>query len=410
MEGLQKSILIWRNRRSNPGNQYKTMTIQFNITETPGYGTYLDDAAGMPYGKTSEAISTWQEFFGYKPCLFKDGKVVGYLNPNDYSKFENGTSADITSGNAGDVMVEFPRRGIKISKYGTTITVSMTNNPNAYGYSYLAHSRGSEKKDYFYIGAYIGYTKSNNNIVKLYSLSGVTDWNGGLNIGYDMFFDQVRTATKNKGSGYMQLGFYQFLYLQCMYLLQFKGNLNSQEMVGYGWDSKLISYGDYSYHTTGSTNTYGMIYGKPDDNYEYTKIFGIEDLWSQSYCFPLENIYISSPYNAYISTDNSNFNNSAYGYSSIGISLGTGSSSGIITNVYGDNNLGFFPISVKSRDGSRKICTYFCDSGTTYGTSSEYEVISISGDVSNGGTGIFDMSASVLSTGGRNLCSRLSYV
>ena len=50
-------------------------------------------------------------------CLFKDGGVVvGYLNPNNYAQFEDGSAADITSGTDGDVMVEFPKMYIKISR------------------------------------------------------------------------------------------------------------------------------------------------------------------------------------------------------------------------------------------------------------------------------------------------------
>ena len=54
-----------------------------------------------------------------KPCLFKNGAVVGYLNPDNFAQFADGTAADITSGNNGDVMIEIPKTGYKISKSGT---------------------------------------------------------------------------------------------------------------------------------------------------------------------------------------------------------------------------------------------------------------------------------------------------
>ena len=96
---------------------YKTMTVKINLANSnpATCGSYADNASTMSSGKD---VAAWQEFFGYRPCLFKNGKVVGYLNPNDFTKFENGTSADITSGNAGDVMIQFPRRGVRISKSG----------------------------------------------------------------------------------------------------------------------------------------------------------------------------------------------------------------------------------------------------------------------------------------------------
>ena len=108
---------------------YKIMTVVINEADgNPATCcTYADDAVSMSSGKEA---TEWADFFGYKPCLFKDGQVVEYLNPNDYTKFENGYLADITSGDAGDVMVEFPRRGVKISKSGDTVTVSMTDDPD----------------------------------------------------------------------------------------------------------------------------------------------------------------------------------------------------------------------------------------------------------------------------------------
>ena len=76
--------------------------------------TYTDDAVGMVAGSTD-----WYKmriFKDIKPCLFKNGSVVGYLNPDNFAQFEDGTKADITSGNAGDVMIEIPKIGYKISK------------------------------------------------------------------------------------------------------------------------------------------------------------------------------------------------------------------------------------------------------------------------------------------------------
>lgn len=274
MDGLSKSLVLWRN--SSPGSKdslsnYKTMTVMFTIQKTPTYGTYLDDASDMPYGKTTEAISAWQDFFGYKPCLFKNGQVVGYLNPNDYTKFENGTSADITSGNAGDVMIEFPRRGIKISRQINTVTVSMTDDPDNPDFTYYAHTKGSTKKDKFYIGAYLGYKVDN----KLRSLSGKTL--------YDEFnfWTSIDYANKNNTdsiTGYMLPSFYQFLFIQCMYLLEYKGHINSRVAHGCGAGS---NYSDSYWYDTGTTNTKGLMNGDQNvvRNGERLKIFGIEDFW-----------------------------------------------------------------------------------------------------------------------------------
>lgn len=354
MDGLRKSILLWRDWRSTPVKQYKTMTVRFNITETPGYGTYLDDATGMPYGKTTDAVTAWQEFFGYKPCLFKDGQVVGYLNPDNYAQFEDGTSADITSGGAGDVMVEFPRRGIKINKTGTTVTVSMTDDPNASGFSYKAHNRKNAEKDYFYIGAYhAGITTSN----RVTSLSNVPKFVGSS-------MSSVRTYCNNKGVGYMNVGFYQYLFIQCMYLLEYKGHLNSQQVHGYGFVRKS---GDYSYERNGKTDRYGMMHGTDNTGtttaVDRIKLFGIEDFWG-NYSWMVDGCIVDSNYNVLIGYDE--FNDYGSGYTNYGTICGTSSITNFMNTVSDaqcTSDTGFLPSSVVGPVTTNNLYNvYFCDS------------------------------------------------
>ena len=334
---------------------YKTMTVQFGITETPGYGTYLDDAVNMPYGKTSDAVSKWQEFFGYKPCLFKNGQVVGYLNPNDYTKFENGTSADITSGNAGDVMVEFPRRGIKISKSGSTVTLSMTSEPNKEGYSYNAHNRKSSEKNYFYIGAYLGGSDGN------YPNEGSTSLSGAVRL-VSLSLSSARRHCEIKGDGYMCVGFYQYLFIQCMYLLQYKGHLNSQVVHGYGFCNKS---GDYSYDVPGLTDKYGMMYGTDNTGIstdkDRIKLFGIEDFWG-NYSWIVDGCLIDRNYNVLIGSDE--FNDSGTGYTNFGELCGNSDRNYmyIATDASCTSDTGFLPTSTSpGAFHSSTLNAYFCD-------------------------------------------------
>ena len=322
-------------KKPNP-SKYKTMTVvvDLNNPDPQMCGSYADDAVGMTSGKTSH---DWADFFGYKPCLFKDGKVVGYLNPDDYTKFEDGTDADITSGNAGDVMVEFPRRGLKISKNGKVITISMTDDPNNPKFNYYAHQRGSTQKDYFYIGAYLGYNSSS----KLRSLSGKSPTDS-------ISLSDCRTYAGNLGSGYMNVGFYQFLFLQCMYLLQYKGNLKSQTVHGYGYcDASEKS-------NTGATNTKGMMYGSTSTT-DHVKLFGIEDFWGNLFWW-LDGYYTNSSYHILTATDG--FNNTGSGYTDRGTFGGSTGTGGWISNVTGTSETGFTPTSFNGSD-----TTYFCDDG-----------------------------------------------
>lgn len=75
--------------------------------------TYLMDAIGMSpaaMGTTSFNYGSWEDaFFMPRPCMLKyDGTVDYYLNPNDYSKKEDGTPSDISNVNyAGNAMMEW---------------------------------------------------------------------------------------------------------------------------------------------------------------------------------------------------------------------------------------------------------------------------------------------------------------
>lgn len=314
---------------------FKVMTVQIDLNDSnpKTCGSYIGDALDMPSGKTSEATTAWQEFFGYRPCLFKDGQVVGYLNPKNYSKFENGDPADITSGDAGDVMVEFPRRGIKISKSGKIVTISMSENPEDEDFTYYAHNRGDAKKEYFYLGAYIGSWAYGTE--KLRSLSNESPGDGKT-------IGEYREYSHMNGDGYEQMTWWQWIYLQIMYVLQFKGNLNSQSTIGVGCGYHM------AYASTGKLDTKGLFYGTSDE-FELVKAFGIECLWGNSVF--LEGLMMDSNYNIYIATDN--FNDDHKNYSKIN---NVEPVDGFIDDIYGTAELGFLPIST---EGSGT--TYFCD-------------------------------------------------
>ena len=313
--------------------QYRVMTVQINLNDSNPFtcGGYADDAVYMREGKSSQ---DWAEFFGYRPCLFKSGAVVGYLKPNDYTKFVDGTSANITSGSAGDVMVEFPRRGLRISKKNKILTVSMTDEPDNPDFKYYAHQRGDTDKDYFYVGAYLGYVSSN----KLRSLSGKTPT-------ASVPLSSLRTYANNLGSGYMEVGFYQFVFLQCMYLLQYKGKRDSQTDHGYGYCAADVA-------PTGSTNTKGMMYGTSNSS-DHVKLFGIEDFWGNLYWF-LDGYYVNNTYHVLTATDN--FNDTGHNYTDRGIVGANANITGYFNRVSATTETGFTPTSF---NGSSS--TYFCD-------------------------------------------------
>lgn len=359
-----------------PNTDITVMSVVLDLSiQYPNFcGSYTDDALGMPYGKTEEAISAWQEFFKYKPCLLKNGQVVGYLNPNDYTKFENGDPADITSGDAGDVMIEFPRRGLRISKVDKKITISMTDAQDDPNFTYYAHTRGTEGKDAFYLSAYMASDRDG----VLRSLSGET-------FSHTKNTTDFRTSAHLHGYGYEMYTFYQYTYIQAMYCLQFQGRLNSQQEVGNGYEIAAAKEA-----ISGSLNTKGLIYGSSSST-EDIKLFGLETVFGQFYS-ELDGIRFISKYNGNVvavATDQFNYN--ADGYTEYDAVV---SGSGPINDVAGTSELGFLPTD---RYGSTS--TYFCDyCSITYTGASTIDIIISNGYISVGmpNCGLFAIVSSVL--------------
>ena len=290
---------------------YKVMTVRIDETDPnpDTCCTYQDDAVGMGSGATAEE---WTEFFGYKPCLLRNslnGLEVKYLNPNDYTKFIDGTTADITSGYAGDVMIEFPRRGIKMSRSGNYLYISMTDDPDADGYNYNAHKKGTTIYDNLYIGAYYPYADTDN-ISDSSVLTSLADSNG------HQTFDNhgtYRVYASNKGSSYGLMTFYQLTYLQTLMLLQFRttdsksalGAGESSTGLGVNWRGWAKSKGLFAQIRQEDTS---------GERYGWFKAFGIEDLYNQTDGTLIEGIVAkfdesTETYTFYAALDNFAFTN-----------------------------------------------------------------------------------------------------
>lgn len=313
--------------------------------------TYADDAVGMTKGS-----SEWDDIFGYKPCIMKDGVVVGYLNPNDFTRYENETLAPITDTNY-DVMIEFPRMGLDISTSGKVITVKLTDALNDSNFQYLAHKRGNVQKDYFYLGAYIG-TDSGHGL----------DSNSGFSVRINTSIADFISLAHNRGSGYEIMAFYQWTYVQALYVMKY-GNLNSQEALGKGLTSSS------STQSTGVTNTQGMCYGNPNSGTDRMKLFGLEDLWGNVYQF-ISGLYSDSNRNLLTTTDNFGVDTSASAWE-YNVSSGTTDSiGGYMVKSQGTNNGGFI-----TKVGGGSTTTYYSDYAYLY--PSNFPIVGGAWDVSD---------------------------
>lgn len=304
---------------------------------------YTDNAVGMlpAHGNNGNFnAGDWANRYPFnqiRPCLFKDGAVVGYLNPYNFAQFSDGSAADITSGDAGDVMIEIPKFYYKISRNGNYIDVKIANALMA-GFTDYAFSYKGESKDKFYIAAYLGYVDANN---KLRSLSGkvVT---GNKTIG------AFRTAAQANGAGYEQLPFNKLTALQILYLVMFK-NLNSQAALGQGYTNNSTAYRD-----TGATNAKGMTYGTDAGATanDTVKFIGIEDFYGN--LAQRVDGFMTASGNS-IKIADGNFNDTAANYE-VYTRKGAASVSGYFSDVEGDSKMGFTPSK-----GSGSASTYYAD-------------------------------------------------
>ena len=224
--------------------------------------TYTDDAVGMTAG--SSAWDSEQIFKDIKPCVLKNGVVQYYLNPADLSKKADGTASDITSGNDGDVMIEIPKTGFKITTVGNTLTIKVTANPNdTANFKYYAHTRAAEgDRSKLYIGAYLGYVSSS----KLRSISGKAP-TASKTIG------AFRTLAKANGAGYDIVSFYPLTLLQCLFMIKYK-NRDSQTALGRG----LVAWAGAEAINTGGTNAKGIDFGETTGK-DQMCFLNIEDMW-----------------------------------------------------------------------------------------------------------------------------------
>lgn len=310
--------------------------------------TYTGDCTGFTPATMGDSFNwgSWADkwpFNEIKPCLVKNRAVVGYLNPNNYLEFEDGTPADIVSGDAGDCMVEFPKMylGMSTDAQGLT-TVTITNDATVEGVYDDAFVYKGNSYSKFYVGAFKGYVLND----KLRSLSGKYPTS-------DMTIGAFRTAAQANGEGYEQTQWHQLMLRQALYILLFK-NLNSQAALGAG------NTGGSTKKDTGGSNSNGVNYGSTDANVE-VKCLGIEDFWGNLY----EWVDGIATKNNTAYTANGNYNDNCDGYTAA--KTIESNIEGDMSKAQGTRELGFAPLQTPG-----SASTYYCDSAYIYVDSSVY--------------------------------------
>ena len=301
-------------------NYYKyygvKVAISNNNTETAV--SYIEDAVGMTPGN---AWNNTKMFESIRPCLVKDGQVQYYLNPENLAQKANGGTATITDPSAGDVMVEIPKLGYKMTTDGSIHYIYVTDDPNAEGYCYRAHSLDAEGDcDKIYIGAYLGYKNGS----ALCSVSGKSPTS-------DITLTAARTAATARGTGYQLLSFYPLTLLQCLYLIKYK-NRHGQEAIGKGYTN-----GNSAKINTGGTNAKGIDFGETGGKQQMC-FLNIEDFWGNLRQW-IDGLYCDSAYN--VKTAFKEFSDTGAGYPFSKPGGISSNGSGWLSDIQGTNEGGF---------------------------------------------------------------------
>ena len=347
-------------------NYYMSYVQAVQYTYNPHRITFTGDCADWTFASfdvngdghlidNGNLLSKWP-FNKIKPCLIKNGEVVCYLNPNNYALKEDGTAADITSGEY-DVMIQFPKMYVKFEEDWDGITayyntrranasISVSNKPKA-GYSCLSHTKNGVEYDYVYVSAY----KTNIDNGVAYCCSGkrpLSDVNHK---------DFVTNFANYKSSCYTTFSYHFLTYLRILNMLLI-GEQYGANMFGYGWLSNQAPTAN-QLPLTGTMDTSGMYncikapndttnqYAAPANAAYHNKIFGLEDLFGSAKTY-MDGILFTAD-KKYLVIDPTNTNSyvnfDGTGYNQYGFNFSGNYLNGWVTLYSVNNSYGILPVN-----------------------------------------------------------------
>ena len=335
-----------------------TLKIDENNKNCKDACTYLDDASNLNKGSID-----WDNmpiFKDIRPCVFKNGQVNYYLNPNNWNEKLLSNEQSKLDGTDGDVMIEFKKFAYAIYRENNQLYISITNNDEIVQqdnrYTYAAFCRFIPGDiEYFYEGAFQGWIDNNG------YLRSIIGKEPTRNKTINDFKQAAELHNTNTSLYYHQFGWYHLIALQCLYLIRY-GNRNGQEECGSGITNVLTNTPYLTgYNTNNLTTLLDGMYtdiahnNKQTDGLHHMRCFGIEDWWGNLNTW-IEGLYTNeswdliTKYNALTNSESIKTNHAR------DLDLSTW-----IKTVYGTNDAGFI---ITSGKGSND--TYWADLGYLY--------------------------------------------
>jgi hypothetical protein len=327
--------------------------------------TYLRDAIGLTpaYMDFTADVFRWggwaNAFFLPRPCMLRyDGTVDYYLDPDDYSKREDGTASDVADVSyQGNAMMEWGQGGKKIwykiipdAGDNTSASVYIANFQSDSGYhAWSFINNQGELVDHFYTPIYNGSIDGDG---RLRSLSGMT--NTALCQGKTAAEEIAAAELNNPATDklwYTEV--YADITLINLLLILMGKSTNTQAIFGRGGRAS-----GNPMLNTGTMNDKGMFWGDQNDG-DGVKVFGMEHWWGNQWRRYAGHI-LASRVNRYKMT--APYNTTGEGYT---IGGSAPQADGYIAKMTFDENC----FAVKAVGGTSS--TYWCDyfyqtTGTLY--------------------------------------------
>lgn len=330
--------------------------------------TYLEGATGltpayMDYANDRFNYGSWRyAFFMPKPCMVKyDGTVDYYLDPDDYTKKEDGTASDVADLTYnGNAMMEFPHIWIKIvpddgDPTSATFYVADTRIDKDF-HDWSNHNCKGEAVDHFYTPIYNGSVSDS----KMRSISGqqVSKTLSGTT---EITYAKANNLTADE---LWNIECYADRLTINILLILMGKSTDTQSVFGQGLNSGGTEAINDAYRT-GQQNDKGLFYGTNSgtaNTYSNAvKVFGMENYWG--FQWRRHNGYILSDGTqkvklCYGTEDGSlvnGYNTDGANYITISDSTPSGTSGDYIKNMKFTDK-GIFPIT---NGGS--LSTYYCN-------------------------------------------------
>jgi hypothetical protein len=343
--------------------------IDGNESDPSAKVTYLADAVGMTPAKMDYTngkfdYGSWADvFFMPRPCMvLQEGIVDYYLNPDDYSKKEDGTASDIADTTyAGNAMMEWGRDGKKIwykvipdpwdATSGAVYICDEQLDESYHAWSFI-NNQGREV-DHFYTPIYNGSSVNDGTNEVIRSMSGLA-----ISKSLSGTEEITRCLRNNKGSDVLWYTEVLADKILINFLLILMGkSTDTQTVFGNG----LITGGESALNAyrTGALNDKGLFFGYNDQTHA-VKVFGMENFWGAQwrrhagYIKNNSDQKIKLTYGRQDGSTADGYNTDGSGYINIGTTP-AGTSGGYIDQM----NFNEYGMFAKNASGSSS--THYCD-------------------------------------------------